>query len=263
MKLTKYAIIFITLIIIPFLTINCGSLGKRYEKKEVSEYRINTSGKNKITLTNVTGNIKVSKGDSSSILIVKAEKTGKVRKKDLDKPLESPRVVLDTSSDVINISGELSKSKVQFFNFGTSGNSIDFDVRLPENIKLSVDNTNGKIDLNNIVNELDISLVNGSLIFYNLSGNVSLDVTNGSINGTVDSSKGMKINVVNGGVNLTIDTLYKGIVQAEVVNGKIIHENMKFIQLTDDKKSFKGVLGSGSNEIRIEVVNGKVKLLGK
>jgi hypothetical protein len=261
--ITRNLILFSLILTLSVFSFNCGIIGKRYEKKETSVYRINTNGKNKIKLINAAGNIKVTKSDTAAILIVNIEKSGKVRKKNLDKPLENLKVTIDSSSDVITITGEKQKTNGFSFSFGTGRNTIDFELKIPENIKVDISNTNGKADLSNVGNEMEVSIVNGSQTFNNLYGNVSLDVNNGNINGTVDSSTGMRLRANNGSIILTIDTLYKGSVEAEVVNGKITREGLNFNQVTDEKKKFLGVLGSSSNEIYLEVINGKIKLQGK
>lgn len=175
--------------------------------------------KNKVSLFNVTGNVKITKSDSSNFLIVRAEKIAKVRKRDRDKPLEGPNVTVDTTTDVITISGE-SKHTGFSFNFGSSRNSVDFDLRIPESIKLTVSNTNGKVELNNAGNDMNISIVNGSLTFGNLSGDVSLDINNGNINGSIDSSKGMELHVINGSVSLTLDTMFGESYSLKLLTGK-------------------------------------------
>lgn len=262
----RYLILYITILMLSAVSLNCGTFGRRYEKKEVTEYRINVSGKNKISLVNTSGNIKITpslRDDSAGFLIVKAEKLTLVRKKDLDKRIENLKVSLDTSSDVISITGEIEKHRGLTFNFSNLRTEINFELKLPENIKLTISNTNGKVDLSNVGNDIDVSVTNGSESFNNIYGNTTLDITNGSIKGSVDSSKSMKLNTVNGSVNLTLDSLFKGRIQAEVVNGKITHEGLNFSQLSEDRKKFKGTLGSSSNEINIEVVNGKIRLQGK
>jgi hypothetical protein len=252
-------LLFISFLIFPLLFLNCG----RYEKKEVETYYLNTTGKDKIILFNQTGKIKISRSDSAGFLVVKAEKVSMVRKKDLDKPLQDLKVTLDTISNEISITGERTKQWRFFISFRRQRNEIDFEVKVPDNVEVKATNYNGKIELLGGQNQMDVSVTNGSIHFQELTGKVRLDATNGHLDGSVDSTEGMKLDVVNGSVNLAIGPTFTGSVSAQVVNGRISRENLNFTQVTEDKKEFKGVLGSSEPELNIEVVNGKIKLHGK
>ena len=54
-------------------------------------------------------------------------------------------------------------------------------------------------------------------------------------------------------------------IRAETVNGRIVEENLQFRVIDKEKKMFRGTLGnSDSNiDIKIETVNGKIKLIGR
>ncbi len=54
-------------------------------------------------------------------------------------------------------------------------------------------------------------------------------------------------------------------VRAESINGKITDENLQFKDIMREKKLFKGKLGNGDPnvDIRIETVNGRIKLYGR
>lgn len=235
---------------------------KKYEKREVSEYKINTVGKTKITLENVSGTIKVNKGDSTTGLIVKAEKIAKVKKRDLDKPFTESSVEIDTSADIIRITSEMEKSK-GFFKFEIGGgNRINYTITLPPGLKLSVDNTNGNVELNELTNDLDISVINGNIEVERTPGQNTFDITNGKMKGSLDSSKGFSVNVVNGNVDFTLGKNFSGNFKMETINGRISHDNLDFSTVVSEKNDFKGKLGDSDAEIKIDVVNGRIALTG-
>src|SRR5512146_2078487 len=103
-----------------FVLSSAGCSLKKYDKREVSEYKINTAGKTKVTLENTIGTVKIYKGDSAAGLVIKAEKIAHVKKRDLDKPFTEASVEIDSSSDIIRITGEIQKSK-GFFKFDING----------------------------------------------------------------------------------------------------------------------------------------------
>jgi len=113
---------------------------------------------------------------------------------------------------------------------------------------------------------MDVFVINGSIDFEQLTGKVRLEATNGYLKGSVDSTKGMKLSVTNGSVDLDVDSAFTGSVNAQVVDGKILREDIDFIQISEDKNNLRGIIGSvhsGMPELTIEVVNGKIKLHGE
>lgn len=260
---TKTILQILVIFTVALASFSCSLLSKKYEKREKVEYTINSIGKTKLVLDNTSGHINVSRSDSVKGLIINAEKIGRVKKKDLDKPLENLTIDMDTSGSVITVTSHVAKDKSWIhFDFHTD-NEINYDIKLPPWLALSVESVNGDISIGSIQNESDINLVNGDIRFDNLSGTQSLSVTNGSIKGTIDTVKNLKLDVVNGKVALNIGKAYTGEVKADVVNGKISYDSLTISDVSSDKKSMHGYIGNKQNEISISVVNGKISLTGK
>lgn len=260
----KKIIILITVLFI-FSISGCGFLAKRYTKSETSEYRFNISGKKKLHLENVSGNINVHKSSDDSKIVVKAVKEAKVKKQDLDKPFEDAKIDIDSNSDVISVSTDI-KRKGGFKLFSLGGNvKVEYDLYIPEGIEIEIENVNGDIYSKNLSNNLDISLVNGDVEVENYSGELDCEVTNGSFKGEIDLTSGMNISIINGGVSLSLNSFMDANITAETVNGKITDENLPLRDVKKEKKKFRAKLGDKETnvEINIETVNGKIKLLGK
>lgn len=253
---------FLIIVLIGFSLFSCSFLSRKYEKKETVEYKINTQNKTKLSVNNVSGKFTISRSDSATGLVVKAEKIGHVKKKDLDKPLEDIKINIDTSSDVIVITSETHRGK-GWIHFDMHSDEVNYDIRLPQGIKLNIEDVNGDIDLSNISNETNISTVNGKITFSNLTGIHDISTTNGSIKGSIDSIKDFKADVVNGSVALTLGSAFTGNIKADVVNGKITYDKLNLSGVTAEKKMLEGYIGSKQNELRINVVNGKISLTGQ
>ncbi len=256
----KRLLFFILAALFTLSSVNCSL--RRYEKRETSEYKIDLTGKTKVTLDNVSGTIKVYKGDSTAGLIVKAEKIAKVKKRDLEKPFTEASVEIDSSSDAVHISSEIEKEK-GFFKFDIDGGTkINYTITLPPGVKFTIDNTNGNVELNDLVNDLDVSVINGNVDIDKISGDDKFDITNGKLRGYMDSSKGLTVNIVNGGVSFDLGKNFTGNFKIETVNGKITQDNLDFAAAVSEKNSFKGKIGDSNSEIKIDIVNGKVSLSG-
>lgn len=236
---------------------------RKYEKREVSEYKVSLEGKTKVTLENVNGKIDVYKGDSATGLVINAEKIAKVKRRELHTPFTEARVDIDSTSDEVRIKSVIEKEK-GFVHFDIDGGTkINYTITLPPGVEFSAGNTNGNVTLNNISNNSDISIINGSITVDNASGNNKFDLTNGKVKGKLDSTKGMIIDIVNGGVNLELDSTFSAKFNIETVNGRISEENLNFNSIASGKRSMIGRLGDSNAEVKIDMVNGKVVLKGK
>jgi len=241
---------------------SCSMLSKKYEKRETIDYKLSAVNKTGIKLNNVSGKVSISRGDSASGITVHADMIGYVKKKDLDKPLENMRVEVDSSASVIQIKSEFDKDK-EWFHWDFKGREINYRITVPPNIKVSVDNVNGEIELNGVNSEVEASTVNGTISFDNLCGIKDLSTVNGKISGTIDSVRNIKLETVNGSIDLGIAKTFSGSIKATVVNGRVSYENLTLSDPVDEKKSLRGYIGNRDNELSIDAVNGKITLKGK
>ncbi len=240
---------------------------KRYEKREVTEYKVGLNGKTKVTLENFNGKIKVFKGDSAAGLIIKAEKIAQVKKRELDKPFTEAWVSIDSSSEIVRITSEYEKSKglikFKFNDKDANDTRINYTITIPPGVKFSIDNVNGDIELTNIENDLDIELLNGDVEVDNICGLNKFDIANGKIIGSMDSTKGLTADILNGKVDLKLDSAFSANFNIDIGNGRIVHEDLNFTILQSEKETLKGRLGNSDAEVKIDIGNGKVILKRK
>ncbi len=254
------AILFLLLLTIVVSGTGCSLFKKKYEKTETKKYTIDTHNKTKISLDNVKGDIRIFRNTSDSMLRINIEKIANVKEKDLDKPIRNFRVKVDTSGSVVSINIEYYKEK-RFFNisFGDE-NKINFELHIPDEILLVIDNTSGDLFMTDITNDVKADITNGDVKLEKVYGNTKLEVTNGKVKGDLDSTKGLNIDVTNGKVNLNLGELFSGKFKLDVTNGKIIKDEFNFTDVSEEKKSFEGKLGDKDAEVIIDVVNGKITL---
>jgi hypothetical protein len=236
----------------------CSLLKKRSEKKERTEYKITGKNKTGISIENTNGEIKVSKSDDTlGVITINAEKIARVRKDDIDKPIENLNVNIDTSGSTVKVTTEYQKVYEGWFNHDNNA-KVNYDVRVPANMKVDVDNTNGAITLSSLAGDIKVETTNGSTTMNKCSGYISVDGVNGSISGNFDSTKGISIGVVNGAVKLGGMKNISAEVSASTTNGKVKFNNLSFSNMNVEKRSLSGTLGSGKNIIKVTSVNGSI-----
>ncbi|MCX6163516.1 MAG: hypothetical protein NTU73_01420 [Ignavibacteriae bacterium] len=166
MNIIKYKSAGVFLIVVLLCTITfsgCSLFQKRYEKTEKKEIKVNTAGRKKIVLNNTNGDIKIIKSSVDSVLIIKAEATFHLSKKELNEERERIKISVDTSESTINIKSDFVKeSHLQFFNI-KFGSEINYELIVPEGLEVSIDNTNGKAEIYEVKNDVNINITNGIL----------------------------------------------------------------------------------------------------
>ena len=182
--------IFLIIVLASFIAAGvsgCNLLKKRVEKKERLEYKVSGRSKTMISFENTNGEIKISKSDDTlGLITIQAEKIARVRYDDRDKPIDNLDIIIDSTGNVVHVKADYEKSGSGFFN-KSDDRKVNFEIRVPANIKVDVDNINGTITMTGLMNDIKVNSVNGSSNFSKCSGNISVDATNGSVSGNFDS----------------------------------------------------------------------------
>ncbi len=125
----------------------CGVFSKKYTKTENVQYRISAEGKKKLKLDNVSGSITISQSKDSGSITIKAHKEIKVKKKYLDTPFDEIEIRLDTLSGIVSVTTEINKGESDgIFRFDIDrGPRVEYEIQIPPDMALEIENVNGKI----------------------------------------------------------------------------------------------------------------------
>jgi DUF4097 and DUF4098 domain-containing protein YvlB len=257
MKNAGMLAVLLTIIMLSVTGTGCSA---KYTKIDKSDHKIDAVSKRKLVINNIMGNIKINRGSSSEVTI-NAVKEVKVKKRDKDKPFNEVTVNIDTTSEIISVETEINENS-SIFQKGRSAR-VDYTITVPETMDIEIENISGNVLIYDIKGDIDIELVDGDIDLAGVTGRIVTDIANGDITANIDSTDGMDLNTVNGSVRLSLSEELKARVKADVANGRITYEQLRFTSVFEEKGSFRGTLGSSDVEINIEVVNGKVRFYGK
>jgi hypothetical protein len=260
---SKIIILPVLVILIAVIFSGCSLLRKRVEKKEKTNYTLSSKNKTKIRIENIKGEIKVTESsDTLGIITINAEKVAKVKYDDADKPITDIKISVDSSGSEIRVKSEFIESDRGIFNH-SEHNWVNYDVKVPANMKVDVDNTNGSVILTRISDDVKVATVNGSVNINRCSGNITVEGTNGSVTGNFDSLKSLNIDVINGAVKLGGLQNVSAQLNVNTVHGKITNKELTITNLVIEKKNLSGMIGSGKGVIKITTTNGSVTLNAK
>lgn len=253
-------IVLVTVMLLMFQ--GCNFMKKRYPKTIKKELVLNSANYQKLIVNNPNGNVNIRKSDNDSVIIIKAEITKNLTKKELDKPVEDVMFNIDTTGKTIFLSDDNVKHERGFrfqFEFGSKGET-DYTILVPLGIDIEIEGTNGKVDLRDFNNNVTTDLTNGSIKVKNIYGNLKLALTNGSISAELDSTKGIEFETTNGSVRLDVGNDFSGVFDLRTRNGKISYNDLEFSNVTKSSNEFKGTLKDDDKNIRIETTNGRITI---
>jgi hypothetical protein len=139
---------------------------------------------------------------------------------------------------------------------------VDFIVRIPENLRFSAENVNGDVTATNLGRVIHASSVNGKV---QVSTKSWAEVS--SVNGNVEARMGqadwtgtLTIGTVNGSVELQLPGDLSTDVAFKSVNGRMESDFPITVQGNMGGHSLRGRIGSGGRELKVQTVNGSVRL---
>lgn len=150
----------------------------KYETRQMKNISVNSDGSSKFILTNHVGDVSVQRGFSNKIEIeaeIVINNNDEVYAKSIMDSLISINEgnIVKVDSNIGNYLND--KNKIQSI-------SIDYVIRIPENIIVDVNNKFGKVNAEELINNLKVSNSNGDININKISGNVDITSKFGKIN---------------------------------------------------------------------------------
>lgn len=143
----------------------------RYETRENKNFSIASNGVTKLIATNQNGNIVIGKSTSDKIEI-NANITIRNNDEEYAKSIVESLVVIE-GSDLLRVS--TSKGIYSSDKYKIQGVTVDYDIKIPNNIEVEVENKFGNIEVANNIGNLKVTNSNGDIDISNIAGSVTLN----------------------------------------------------------------------------------------
>lgn len=148
------------------------------------------------------------------------------------------------------------------------GWSTSFEIFVPAKIDLDMQSVNGGINVGGVSGAMKLETVNGGIHLSQVAGRIRGETVNGGVHvelsGAHWNGEGLDLQTVNGGVTLAVPDSYNATIKAKTVHGGI---NSDFSGANITKGQWGGgpntmdlSLGSGGAQIKLETVNGGVRV---
>jgi hypothetical protein len=146
--------------------------------------------------------------------------------------------------------------------FGRRSVNVEYRVRVPAGLQVSVKTENGGIGLHDVNGTVVAATTNGGVRGTNVSGAVSAHIVNGGIVMDLARVAGpIELESVNGGIRLDIPADLNADIEASAVNGGVSSDDGLKLQTSERARTkIIGKLNSGGPRISVTTVNGGVRL---
>ena len=138
---------------------------------------------------------------------------------------------------------------------------VHFTVKVPAQVNFAGHNVNGDVEISDVLGEAQAHTVNGN-VKVTASEQVDAHTVNGNIVATVTgvARHPMGFHTVNGSIDLTLSGGASAQVSAHTVNGSLNTDFPITVKGEFGSRSLSGAIGSGGPEIKMNTVNGSVRL---
>ncbi len=233
----------------------------KFDETDRFEQTYPLSANGKVSVSNVNGSITAEGWDRNEVKLV-AIKTA-----DTKEHLADVEVKIDSRADSFSVETDYGSWKTGGNRWKDHGKlTVDYQLMIPRGAVLDeIETVNGSVTITNFNNATKASAVNGTVKASNIRGNANLSTVNGEV--VVDFSnldQGSKISLgtVNGKVNLTLPSDANATLKVDSLNGNISNDfglpvrKGKYVG-----RDLYGRLGTGDVRIKMDSVNGDVKIL--
>jgi hypothetical protein len=146
--------------------------------------------------------------------------------------------------------------------FGRRSATVEYRVRVPAGLQVTVKTENGGIGLHDVDGTLAATTTNGGIRGTNISGSVSAHIVNGGIVLDMTRVSGpLMLDSVNGGIRLDIPPDLNADIEAHAVNGGVSTEDgLTLVTSERSRTRVAGRMNRGGVPVSISTVNGGVRI---
>jgi DUF4097 and DUF4098 domain-containing protein YvlB len=236
----------------------------RFSAKSTVEIAVDTTGRDRVSVEGINGNIKVTGVPGAASITVRA-----VIRVEADSQEEADAHLYDVTVEVDTIAPnpEIVRVYTQhlFTNPGGRNYSVDYEVTMPAELEVTVENVNGNCTVESFTTEfVDIRLTNGNARTVDITAFTWVNVVNGNISGNVEliGRQSIKMSAVNGSIDLDIPRSTSAIIEAKALRGGVYVRYLDVLYIERSKFHILGRLGDGAGSIDLGVTNGPIWIMG-
>lgn len=206
----------------------------------------------RVSVSNINGDVEIT-GWSRNEVQIDAVKTARDQQR-----LDEARIEVNAGSSSVEIETQ--------FPHHTNNNpaSVHYTLHVPQNARIDKANlVNGSLTVQRVAGGVVADLINGKLRASELAGTAKLSTINGALEAdytSLNNVREIRLKSVNGSINLRLPQSPNAEVSASTVSGNISTDFPLKVEGHWAGKSVSGTLGSGGVQIKLDNVNGSIRM---
>lgn len=234
--------------------------GEEVREEFHQTYPLSPTGR--ISLENINGGVQIKVWDRPAVQV---DAIKKAYRRDR---LAEAKIEVTATEENIRIKTEYPYQNLNFRNDERRYDNpatVEYSLTVPRRAVLeSIEMVNGSIDIEGVEGNVKASSINGRVNARGLLGEARLSTINGQLNAAftqLDASKPISLGSVNGSVTLVIPSNANASIRANTVHGGITTDfGLKVKHGEYVGHSMEGQIGSGGPRIKLDNVNGGIKV---
>jgi Toastrack DUF4097 len=257
----------LTLFVLPLLVAaaGCDLAMAEFKSKETAEWRktyeLQPGGL--LEIGNVNGKIEVEPATGNTVEVVAVKSASGASSEAAKAALQRIDIQEHASASSVKIETKLNRGG-SFLNGGNL--SVHYTVRVPASAEVKVRTVNGGIELTGLAGRVTAGTTNGGIVGRELSGPVDASTVNGGVEVGLSqvAESGVKLECTNGGIRLQLPREARADISARISNGGIETSNLQLDSGGESsRRQLDGRLNGGGPRIRLEGINGGIRISGR
>ena len=140
--------------------------------------------------------------------------------------------------------------------------SVTYEVTVPRSMNLTLEDTNGAMDITDVHGAHHLETTNGHLELVRCGGSLDAETTNGAIRAElleVTPGKNVRAETTNGRITLSVPRGLAARVDAGTTNGSITTD-LPVTTTDTGHHSLRGTINGGGPELRLRTTNGSIEI---
>lgn len=237
----------------------CGAVSARAEAHDEWKRSYPVAAGASFEIRNTNGRIKVEAGGTNTIEVVATRRVKAPSEAQAKATLAEFEIEETRSGSHIKL-----QAKNQAFSFMVNrSKSVDYTVRAPSWVNITLDSTNGDIEVNGAGGTLRAESTNGDIRATSLEGAADVETTNGNVHlEFLRLAGGLKSSTTNGDITVGLPRDVKANLYARVTNGNISATDLSLTTTEQSRRKLEASIGGGGPQVRLSTTNGEIRVRG-
>jgi DUF4097 and DUF4098 domain-containing protein YvlB len=237
----------------------CGAVSARAEARDEWRRSYPVTAGASFEIRNTNGRIRVEAGGKDTIEVVATRRVKAPTEAQAKATLADFEIEETKSGSHIRLE---SRTGLSFM--VNRSKSVDYTVRAPSWVNITLDSTNGEIEVVGVGGMFRAESTNGDIRATSLEGGASVETTNGNVHLEFArlAEGGLKSSTTNGDITVSLPRDVKASLSARVTNGSISATDLSLTTTEQSRRKLEASIGGGGPPVRLSTTNGEIRVRG-